>query len=55
MLREGKGMIIISYIVDGNIQGVSKIQDITSGMSSSYVDNKNSLYQHRSGNAWFPS
>jgi hypothetical protein len=25
-----------------NIQGVSKIHSITSGMSSSYVDNKNS-------------
>jgi hypothetical protein len=24
---------------------------ITSGMSSLYVDNKNSLYQHRAGNA----
>jgi hypothetical protein len=34
-----------------NIEGVSKIHGITSGMSSSYVDNKNSLYQHRSGNA----
>jgi hypothetical protein len=29
-----------------HIQGVSKIQGITSRMSSSYVDNKNSLYQH---------
>jgi hypothetical protein len=32
------------------IQGVSKIHGITSGMSSSYVDNKNSSLQHRSGN-----
>jgi hypothetical protein len=38
-----------------NIQFVSKIHGITSGMSSSYVGNKNNLYQHRSGNAWFPS
>jgi putative flippase GtrA len=34
-----------------NLQGVSKIHGITSGMGSSYVDNKNSLYQHTSGNA----
>jgi hypothetical protein len=34
-----------------NIQGVSRIHGITSGMGSSYVDNKNSLYQPRSGNA----
>jgi hypothetical protein len=33
------------------IQSVSKIHGITSGMGSSYVDNKNSLYQHRSANA----
>jgi hypothetical protein len=33
------------------MQGVLKIHGITSGMSSSYVDNKNSLCQHRSGNA----
>jgi hypothetical protein len=33
------------------IQGVSKIHGINSGMGSSYVDNKNSLYQPRSGNA----
>jgi hypothetical protein len=35
----------------GNIQGVSKIHGITKGTSSSYVDNKNSLYHHRPGNA----
>jgi hypothetical protein len=35
----------------GAIQGVSKIHGITSGMNSSYVANKNSLYQHTSGNA----
>jgi hypothetical protein len=34
-----------------HIQGVSKIHGITSGMGSSYVDNKNSSYLHRSGNA----
>jgi hypothetical protein len=28
------------------MQDVSKIKGITSGMNSSYVDNKNSLYQH---------
>jgi hypothetical protein len=33
-----------------DIQGVSKIHGINSGMSSSHVDNQNSLYQHRSGN-----
>jgi hypothetical protein len=33
------------------IQGVSKIHGINSGMSSSHVDNQNSLYQHRFENA----
>jgi putative flippase GtrA len=33
------------------MQGVSKVHGITSRMSSSYVDNKNISYQHRSGNA----
>jgi hypothetical protein len=33
------------------IEGVSKIYVKTSGMSSSYVDNKNSLNQHRSSKA----
>jgi putative flippase GtrA len=33
------------------IQDVSKIHGITSGISSSYVDNKTNLYQHRSENA----
>jgi hypothetical protein len=33
------------------IQGVSKIHGITSGNSSSLVDNKNNLYQQRSGKA----
>jgi hypothetical protein len=30
------------------IQGASKVHGVTAGMSSSYVTNKNSLYQHRS-------
>jgi hypothetical protein len=34
--------------IHSNIKGVSKIHGITSGMSSSYGDNKNSLYHHRS-------
>jgi putative flippase GtrA len=42
---------ILESILSLYIQGVSKIHSITSGVSSSYVDNKNILYQHRSGNA----
>jgi hypothetical protein len=38
-----------------SLQGVSKIHGITSGISSSYLDNKNSLYECRSGNVYFPS
>jgi hypothetical protein len=36
---------------DTHIQDVSKIEDMTSGMTPLYVDNKNSLYQHKYGNA----
>jgi hypothetical protein len=41
---------VVSFLcspLDTYIQGVSKIYDITSGMSSSHVDNKHSLYQLR--------
>jgi hypothetical protein len=37
------------------MQGASKIHCITSGMRSSYADNKNGLYQQRSENVHFPA
>jgi hypothetical protein len=38
------------HIHQSVLQGVSKIHGTTSVMSFSYVDNTNSLYQHRSRN-----
>jgi hypothetical protein len=50
-LTLSNSLSISDSIVRRYIDGVSKIHGITSRMSSSYVDNKNSLYQRRSGNA----
>jgi hypothetical protein len=51
-LYKNKKYIIFFDKVGGvYIQGVSKTHRITSGMSSSYVDRKNSLYQNRCGTA----
>jgi hypothetical protein len=47
--------VTLVYMYVQYIQDVSKIHGITSQMNSSYVDNKNSLYQLRSGNAQFLS
>jgi putative flippase GtrA len=59
-MRQSETIFIFSVLmaitepleVDTN---VSKLHGITSGMSSLYVGNKNSLYKHRSGNAYFRS
>jgi hypothetical protein len=40
----------VGIVSADDIQGVSKIYGITSGMSSPHVDNKKSLYQYRSEN-----
>jgi hypothetical protein len=44
-------LIVLFY----SIQDVSEIHGITSGISSSYIDNKKSLYPPRPGNAQLPS
>jgi hypothetical protein len=42
---------VCMYLFNTGVQVVSKIHGINSRMNSSHVDNQNTLYQHRSGNA----